>query len=149
MQLTAPSSSLAPQAGHAVGVAGCWGLGGGGGAGLDGAGARAACPAPAAAPTSCGAAWGCAVNVFLQNGQRNCLPGESSPSCILLLQCGQLITIGMACSRPSSVAASLPCVLLASGGPPEIVRLTLRDTLRGLTPPARPDKVEGVRPPHP
>src|SRR5262245_49230536 len=119
MQLTAPSRSLAPQAGQAPAAGVGAGLGGGGGGAgcLDGCGGAGggACwrgdMVPTAAATGCGAPTACAWPLavarkgFLQYGQRNCLPGESSPSCILLLQCGQVVTIGMAGSRPFWFAA--------------------------------------------
>src|SRR5262245_34638256 len=113
MQLTAPSSSLAPHAGQVVGsdgalgadtdAGGCGGRAVGGGGcggrlGAGGAGGRAAGLGPAdgadraaAWATGCWAGAG-ATKAFLQNGQRNCLPAEPSASCICCLQCGQLIT---------------------------------------------------------
>src|SRR5579884_2746286 len=106
MQAIAPGSKAALQAGHSVGVvlagpgvlmegeeAGFLARDGEDG-GLAGAGGRTGLDfGPAAAATATGA--GATVNGLEHEGQRNCLPAESSGICIAWVQCGQRITSGM------------------------------------------------------
>src|SRR5262249_54491350 len=119
MHAMAPGSRGLPHAGHAVGVPpaafaaasaevidGRFSVGTDEEDGDEGGREDEDPGAPAPTVWSAGAAAG-TVNGFLQLGQRNALPAESSGSCIAVLQCGQWNTCGMFYSRCAIVAVSL------------------------------------------
>src|SRR5262245_20423679 len=103
MQAMAPGSRAEPHAGQAVGAGGLTGTAPDGfaaGGGEGGVGLPAGRAAPAAAPAATGSRAGALPtpptwNRRLPPGQRTCLPGALSGTCIALVQWGQRMVRGI------------------------------------------------------